>query len=1163
MNRMFDINTTARFLFAAALLAASTSPLFAQRTAEEIYSELRKTYPHNIEQDPKLEQAAFDVHPEFEVNLFASSPWVVNPIGMTWDARGRLWVFNSPMYPHILPGQHPTDFISVLEDTDDDGRADKCTVFYDKLYVPTGLELGDGGVYVANQPDLLFLKDNDGDLRADSRKILLSGFGTEDNHHAISAFTWCPGGWLYFQSGIFLHTQVETPHGLVRLDNGGVFQFKPRDMRLELFNVGTATNPWGHAFDKWGQSFLTEGPQGGIWWLTPGTVSCHPEERVPGTNAPKSCGVEFLYSSHFSEKYQDKMVLNAFKNKTVNLYEFSDDGSGFATRELQPLLIVSKEQNFRPVDVKTGPDGALYIADFFQPVIGHMQYEFRDPRRDHLNGRVWRITQKGRPLLKKPKIVEATPDELAENLKSKEGFIRFKSLRQLYEIDAKLASEALAKFLKRLDPLDPEFDQYRLQALWAYQTIEVVEPALLADVLRSRDARARAAATRVLRYWHDRVPGALGLLARMVDDDSPRVRLEAVCALSYFPSAEAMELAAHVADRPMDRFLEYSFKHTAIALKDHWLPALQAGKIDFGGNANRVQAALSAVQQKDAVALLLKMLQSGKVAADRREGVATMIAGLGNEAELAQIFDPATLAKLFPTTSGDCAPAVHARILAALVHAARDRKVKLAVSADTLLPLVQSNSTELRAEALSLAGAWKMEPLRDQIAAAATDVHAARRIRESAIDALAELGGAPSAELLNQLSAADQPVDVRAYAAGAWARIDTAAAAKRAAEILESESVPSDFAPLLNPLLSRKDGERQFEEALAGRKLHPDSAKLVLRFLNGSGRQPAKIVEMLRQSAGSGSLTATLASEDLNRLIAEIEQKGDPHRGEEVFRRKDLACQTCHAIAGGGPPVGPDLEGLGTSSPMDYLVHSVLDPNKAVREGFGAVSVLTMSGSVYTGILKSKTDTEIVILDASTRNLRRIPAADIDEVANAQSIMPKGLVDNMTRAEFLDLLRFIRELGRPGPFATRNVPVIRTWRVLSAVPETARIAEPDSVLRIASTADETAWKPVYSHVSGELAAEDMGQGALAIVRARIDVGTAGQIALRLNDTNGLLLWIDERSVPLSSPTHTEVTQGTHVLTFVVDLRKRAGKGLQVFVEDVPGSPARARVVDGL
>ncbi|HMP04073.1 MAG TPA: hypothetical protein PKC45_16385, partial [Gemmatales bacterium] len=499
------------------------------RTADQIAEEIKSFYPHSRLHEPADQLKELIVHPDFEVTLFASSPWVMNPIAMAWDAQHRLWVINSPMYPQVLPGQRHMDFISVLEDTDGDGRADRCTIFYDQLYVPTGLALGDGGVYVANQPDLLFLKDSQGGLRADTRRIFLSGFGTEDNHHAISAFRWGPGGWLYFMSGVFLHSQIETPHGLVRLQDGGTFQLRPRNQKLSLYNVGTATNPWGLAFDRWGQAFLTEGPQGGIWHLNPGHIHGNPSERTPETGAPKACGNEFIEGPHWRPEYQGAMVLNGFKNKTVNLYQFSDDGAGFATREVQPLLIQSNEPYFRPVDVKVGPDGAVYVADFFQELIGHMQYEFRDPRRDHVNGRIWRVTQKGSAPLKRPAFAQQSLDELCQNLAAPDAYVRDISRRVLYDRSAREAAavaEAIHRFVAGLDVQAPGFEHHRLEALWAQQTIERVDLGLLRQVLESPEPRARAAACVVLRDLLEQVPEATDWLARRVADEHPRVRME-------------------------------------------------------------------------------------------------------------------------------------------------------------------------------------------------------------------------------------------------------------------------------------------------------------------------------------------------------------------------------------------------------------------------------------------------------------------------------------------------------------------------------------------------------------------------------------------------------------------------------------------------------------
>ncbi|MGY8651920.1 MAG: PVC-type heme-binding CxxCH protein, partial [Verrucomicrobiia bacterium] len=206
--------------------------------------------------DPAVEQANFELMPGYEVNLFASEPMFANPIHMVWDSRGRLWVACSWAYPQLKPGQKANDKIIILEDTNQDGKADKSTVFADGLYLPTGIELANGGCYVAQSPDVFFFKDTDGDDVADVKKVALTGFGIEDSHHSISAWRRGPGGWIYFQEGIFLHTQVETQYGVVRNFNGGVYQYNPRTQQLKMFCRGTGGNPWGHVFDRWGQSFM-------------------------------------------------------------------------------------------------------------------------------------------------------------------------------------------------------------------------------------------------------------------------------------------------------------------------------------------------------------------------------------------------------------------------------------------------------------------------------------------------------------------------------------------------------------------------------------------------------------------------------------------------------------------------------------------------------------------------------------------------------------------------------------------------------------------------------------------------------------------------------------------------------------------------------------------
>lgn len=1151
-------------LILVVLTLAGEPILPSTRTPEELFDELRRCYPQNRLHDPAEQIKDLIVHPDFEIKLFAASPWVINPISMAWDNHHRLWVINSPMYPQALPGQRHLDFISVLEDRDGDGRADQCTIFYDQLYVPTGLAVGDGGVYVANQPDLLFLKDSRGGLRADTRRVFLSGFGTEDNHHAISAFRWGPGGWLYFMSGIFLHSQVETPHGLVRLDDGGTFQLRPRSQRLALYNVGTATNPWGLAFDRWGQAFLTEGPQGGIWHLNPGHIFGQPRERTPDTPAPKACGNEFIEGNHWSAAYQGLMVLNAFKNKSVHLYQFSDDGAGFATRELQPPIVQSREPYFRPVDVKVGPDGALYIADFFQEIIGHMQYEFRDPRRDHLNGRIWRITQKGRSPVPRVDFATLTLSEVCAQLQSPEVFNRDMARRELYERGGRSKTEvvdAIRAYVAQLNPKDPDFEHHRLEGLWALQTIEHVDTDLLRAVLTCPEPRARAASCVVLRDWLEAVPDAAELLAKCVIDPHPRVRMEALATLSFIRRPETIDLVARSADLPMDRTLRYAFQHTVRSLAPLWTPALRTGQLELLRQPRRLLAILSAITTQESARLVMELLASREVRAEDRDFLIPLLTEAGSVADLRKLLEPPILSQL---TSSEQS---RARLLAALAKATQSRK--LALPSDWL-PLVQPHALptqplEVRIPAIRLMGSIAGESALEFLIDTALDDAAELAVRIASFDALAGRSGQPHPDRLhkavrNLLSSSQTPRQVAWHAIAALATIDSRQAAQFLAVNLTRSPDTSDCSPALSAVLQQAQGAKHLLDATQGKPLHADAAKLALRWLNGSGHQLPELAARLASAAGIGSTRALTAAE-IVQLIEEVKTHGRPELGEAVFRRKDLACLTCHAIAGGGARIGPDLAGIGTSSPLDYLIEAVVLPNKAVREGYAGLVVLTDQGRVYTGIPVKRTKEELLLHDAASRQLIRLPVKSIEQSKEAGSIMPPNLVEQMTRTELIDLLSFLHHLGRPGPFASPNIPVIRTWRVLDPVPPalSGNESEPTPAARLLN--DDLPWQTVVSRVSGMFPVDELASDVV-FAQAALDVSADGQFMLRIDNPDKLALWIDDQPVPVLATTTLTAKAGLRRITFRIDRNVRGDRPFRVQVEDVPGSAARVRLLAG-
>ncbi|MBI4661796.1 MAG: hypothetical protein HY735_23485 [Verrucomicrobia bacterium] len=499
----------------------------------------------------KMSAPHFEIANGFEIELFAENPQLAKPIQINFDPQGRLWVASSSVYPQIQPGQVADDKILVLEDTDGDGKSDKSTVFTDGLLIPTGVEPGDGGAYVGQSTELLHFKDLDGDGKADQKRVVLSGFGTEDTHHILHTLRWGPDGQLYFNQSIYIHSHIETPHGVVRLNSGGIFHLRPPTLELGIHCKGWV-NSWGHDFDAFGQSFVTDGAgSAGINYGVPGAMyltyagAGRILESVSPGNYPKFCSLEIVASQHFPDAWQGSLITCDFRAHRVVRFAINEQGSGYVTREMPDLLRTS-DVAFRPVDVKFGPDGALYIADWSNPIIQHGEVDFRDPRRDHEHGRIWRITAKGRPLVARPKLDRAGNAELLDQLLSPNAFNQRQARRVLTERGPAIVPD-LAAWTKensgnagessslpiegaslpggsnsKVKPQPPDHlpaprpQRVLLEALRMYQSIDVAEPDVLERALSANDGRIRAAAVRVVGSWHHRLNRPLDLLARAI-----------------------------------------------------------------------------------------------------------------------------------------------------------------------------------------------------------------------------------------------------------------------------------------------------------------------------------------------------------------------------------------------------------------------------------------------------------------------------------------------------------------------------------------------------------------------------------------------------------------------------------------------------------------------
>ncbi|GDX46762.1 cytochrome c [Bacteroidota bacterium] len=512
----------------------------------------------------------------YKIELFASEVEfrdLANPVQMSFDNKGRLWVATMPSYPHYKPGDSkPNDKLIILEDTNNDGKADKQTVFVDGLHLPLGFEFAPEGVYVSQGTNLKLFTDTNGDDKADKEEILLSGFDDHDTHHNSSAFCADPSGAIYSGEGVFLHTNVETAYGTVRATNGGFYRYSPQRHKLDRIAQLSIPNPWGIAFDHWGQPFFAETSGPDVRWMTPGTVlprygeATHKGKQLIEKDhlVRPTSGLEFVSSRHFPEEVQgDMLINNTIGFLGTKQHKIWDSGTGYETKHRQDL-VVGTDRNFRPVDMEFAPDGSLYLVDWHNILIGHMQHNARDPLRDHVHGRIYRITYPSRPLVTPAKIDGASIETLLSNLTLPEYRSRYRTRRELRARNAEEVMAKMDKWILSLDTKDANYEHHLLEGLWVSWGLNKVNQPLLKKLLSANDYRVRAAAVEVLRFNEHQVKNQAEWLKQAASDDHPRVRLGAIVAASWLEKAKGMMVLEAAKMKTLDEWMVYAYE-TAVA----------------------------------------------------------------------------------------------------------------------------------------------------------------------------------------------------------------------------------------------------------------------------------------------------------------------------------------------------------------------------------------------------------------------------------------------------------------------------------------------------------------------------------------------------------------------------------------------------------------------
>ena len=942
------------------LIAAAEANIYA---GEPVVARPAPARTGSGEADIEDELAAFEVLDGYEVNLFADETHgIANPLSVRWDPDGRMFVACSDVYPQIEPGVMPDDKIILLRDTDADGRADQSSVFARGLNIPTGMEVGADGVYVGQNTELLFLD------WAGGRRQLLSGFGNGDSHQTINSFVWGPAGDLWFCQGDGIESRVETPSGISSLYQAGVFRLRPRELRLDglLDDFMGPGNPWGVAFDDFGQSFVVDGA-GGISYLTPASIPVKRRLQLPRIGKPGGyCGVESIGGGEF--------LTGDYKKNQVSRFRVDEDGAGFSVEFLPPLLR-SEHRNFRPIDVKVGPDGAIYIVDWYNPITCHQDDFYRHPDRDKTHGRIWRVSKRGAVVGSPPALRGAGRAGLISFLKSPKRWIRLKAKQVLVSQGMQEVPDEMRTWRGR--------DLF--EAVGLLQMLGLEDREMLEILARSEDHRARAYAARAAGDW-----GEFDLLEVAARDVHPRVRMEAVLACTKFSHAGAILIAAEVAGRPRDRWIDYALAQAVHYLEPIWLPAFQRGELDFGERRRGLAGVLAYAGAEQLLAEIRQQLEAGELDGAAQLVLLRVLATAGDESDLLDLLELGAL------------DAGLLRILAA-----RDRP-----SSDVVEPLrhlLAEGDAPSQEAVLELLGHWRVTELEEEVLEVAMRPGLDEKLRASALDALGSFGSEEARALLRAVASRAGETR-RGDAIAALVQTGLAEAAAIAARSLASEPSLADDGKIFDAFAGRRGGARMLADELGRHQVGTQPARQLRQAWISTGLVDEDLTRCLDSLAGIAPFAAEFGDELVAELVA-AGREGDPIKGGELFRAGRAACAACHKVGDEGGAIGPDLSAVGTGVPAERIVIELMWPTKQVKDGYSLTRVTTRDGRVLQGYVREGQGDKVLRLrEFDGDRINELPLGEIVDRASIGSLMP-ATARSLEREDLADLLAYLFSLG--------------------------------------------------------------------------------------------------------------------------------------------------------
>lgn len=966
---------------------------------------------------PEEERRGFHVPPGFEVQLFAAEPDVQKPINIHFDDRGRLWVSESVQYPFPAGVLSPhRDTVRILEDRNGAGVANEVTTFTSGLNIPIGIMPVTGGALVYSIPNIYRFDDRDGDDRADSRRLLYGTFGFTDTHGMTSNFTRGFDGWIYACHGYANTSVVKGADGsVVQMQSGNTYRFREDGSRVEPWTRGQV-NPFGLAFDPLGNLYSCDSHSRPIYMLLRGAyypsfskphdgLGFGPEMMRHDHGSTAIAGITYYAATQFPKEYRDTIFIGNVVTNRINHDRLERHGSSYKAIE-QPDFLISDDPWFRPVDIKLGPDGALYVADFYNRIIGHYEVPLGHPGRDHIRGRIWRIVYRGpggeaNPRPPRTDWTRASTSKLFEDLGHPNLTVRMSAMQQLVE---RGGAEVIGTARALMTPSTNVWQ--RVHALWTLERLHALDDQTLTAAAADREAAVRVHAMRVFAERPSLTEPQRRLLINRLRDADAFVERGAAEALGTHPLAANIRplLDLHHRVPEDDTHLLHMVR---MAIRDQLQVAGNWRSLPLATFTEGDDAALAdiapGVHSAESAEFLLTYLSRRPVSPGEEGRYVNHIARYGGAGAINELLAYARASRADDLMHQEA-------LLRAIEEGVQARGEQLPPSAlawatELAVRLLDSPNEGELAAGIDLCGTLKASGAWQRLTLLAGDARVPPPRRYEAMLALVAIDPAAAIGKLGQLlSDANEKEYIREAAAQALSRIDR----PEAEEVLlqNLSRVPQELAIVVATSLSIKQrGALKLLDAIEQGKAsaHLLQSPLVGAYLGGPHKVPGLMERLAKLTAGLPPPNAAMDRVIRQRRLLFAEAKPDPHHGVKVFEKN---CSICHTLNNFGAKIGPQLDGIGSRG-VDRLLEDILDPNRNVDPAFRVTTLTLKSGQVETGLLLRQEGAVLVLANSQGKEFR-VPAGDVDEKAvSPLSPMPANFAEQIPPNDLFDLLAYL------------------------------------------------------------------------------------------------------------------------------------------------------------